>query len=114
MPTTELLLRRARKALCRGSCACEARWTRSFLAGYALLGRDPAQTDENLYRYCFGAPTDGTDPSGLQEFPAPGQSPGGSSASLKARRRLRRLGHGGRPRQSCAGRSQRNRGSGSP
>ena len=37
----------------------------SFLSGHMLRGRDPAQADENLYRYCGDAPTDGTDPSGL-------------------------------------------------
>jgi len=31
------------------------------------LSEDPAAADENLYRYCGNAPTDGTDPSGLQE-----------------------------------------------
>lgn len=29
------------------------------------LTQDPAAADENLYRYCGNAPTDGTDPSGL-------------------------------------------------
>ena len=38
--------------------------TRAFLKRFALRGRDPAQADENLYRYCENMPTEATDPSG--------------------------------------------------
>lgn len=30
------------------------------------LTEDPAAADENLYRYCGNAPTDGIDPSGME------------------------------------------------
>ena len=33
------------------------------------LSEDPAAADENLYRYCGNAPTDGTDPSGTFQQP---------------------------------------------
>jgi hypothetical protein len=36
----------------------------AFLRRFALRGRDPAQGDENLYRYCSDEPIDATDPSG--------------------------------------------------
>ncbi len=39
--------------------------TAIFLKRFAPRGRDPAQADENLYRYCGDEPTDETDPSGL-------------------------------------------------
>ena len=39
--------------------------TALFVRRFAPRGRDPAQADENLYRYCDNEPTEATDPSGL-------------------------------------------------
>ena len=55
--------------------------TALFLKRFAPRGRDPAQADENLYRYCGNGPTDGTDPSGMAEpieaIPGPVAAGGG-------------------------------------
>jgi hypothetical protein len=38
---------------------------------FAFRGRDPAQADENLYRYCEDDPIDATDPTGLKIYDKP-------------------------------------------
>ncbi len=45
------------------------RWFDSTVGRW--LSEDPAAADEKLYRYCENAPTDGTDPSGLQPWMPP-------------------------------------------
>ena len=41
----------------------EARWYSTAVSTF--VSRDPAQADENLYRYCGNMPTQATDPSGM-------------------------------------------------
>ncbi len=44
----------------------EARWYSTAVSTF--ISRDPARADENLYRYCGNAPTQATDPSGLDDI----------------------------------------------
>ena len=67
---TTMLPQRTRKSQCTSGRTGDVRPMQSLLAGHALQGRDPAQADENLYRYCENEPTQATDPSGLAEQPA--------------------------------------------